>query len=116
MYMRTYLARQAHAVAPNMKDYLMDNFNSFVRAHERFKGDKFDSQLVASHVKPEEYFNLFSPALDWQLQCIGHNANQVTTHNKFFLFIFIIGYITVGSLSISNHEKSSYFETCFIVF
>jgi hypothetical protein len=82
MYCRTYLARQAHAVAPELKDHLIKNFKDFIFAHQLFTMDKFKVKVKASHVTFEEYLNLFSPALDWQLQCIGYKASEVKKKKK----------------------------------
>lgn len=88
MYARTYLARKGnctlfpfdfvgHEVAPNIKDYLIGGFDDFMFTEKLFKTEKFKEGVKKMHVTYAEYNNLYSPALDWQLQCLGHNGTQV---------------------------------------
>lgn len=82
MYARTYLARKGYEVEPLLKDYVVRSFYDYLDATLRLDKSKVEQEVKRLHLTPSEYHNLFSPALDWQLQCIGHNGNEVF----FFLF------------------------------
>ena len=78
-YVRTYLARQGYMVAPTLKDYVINSFyDSLFSTQQMFKSPKFEQELKSLHITLSEYLHLYSPALEWQLQCVGHNASLVT--------------------------------------
>eukprot|EP00026_Physarum_polycephalum_P001432 Phypoly_transcript_01433.p1 GENE.Phypoly_transcript_01433~~Phypoly_transcript_01433.p1 ORF type:complete len:962 (+),score=270.31 Phypoly_transcript_01433:47-2932(+) len=72
MYTRTYLARRAHDVAPTLKKHLLKGFDDYFLAYKQMEGKKVEQPGV-THA---EYLKLYSPALEWQLQCIAHNASH----------------------------------------
>lgn len=86
MYARTYLARKGYEVEPFLKDYLIKSFYDYLEVTQRYEKSKLENELKILHINYSEYLNLFSPALDWQLQCIGVNANQVKIINFSFFY------------------------------
>jgi hypothetical protein len=72
MYTRTYLARKAHEVSPALKKHLLKGFDDYFLAYKQLEGKKVEQPGV-THA---EYLKLYSPALEWQLQCIAHNASH----------------------------------------
>eukprot|EP01117_Protostelium_nocturnum_P011747 TRINITY_DN4283_c0_g1_i5.p1 TRINITY_DN4283_c0_g1~~TRINITY_DN4283_c0_g1_i5.p1 ORF type:complete len:665 (+),score=249.48 TRINITY_DN4283_c0_g1_i5:119-2113(+) len=76
MYARTYLARKGNEVEPALKNHLHLGYQDFIFHHKVFSAPNFPDKLASYQVTAPEYFNLYSPALDWLLSCIGYNATQ----------------------------------------
>lgn len=99
VYARCYLCRVGISVAPEVRDYLYENLYDFlmtynqVRVHftdirgktRRIITSPFIFQLTCVHVQNEllrqkvdftAYVTLYSPALDWILQCIAYKAPE----------------------------------------
>ncbi len=79
-YARAYLARVGARVKPRLKPYLVTGFID----HLEVMKQNIDSGLVArickdKNIDPLKYYDLYSPALDWMLQCIAHNNRSQTT-------------------------------------
>lgn len=74
MYTRTYLARKAQEVAPKLKKHLMKGFDDFLLSNKQMDPKKVEQTGVTFG----EYLNLYSPALEWQLQCIANGAPYAT--------------------------------------
>lgn len=78
MYARAYLARKGIEVTPTLKDYLLNAFDDYIITHSTIiKSEKFINGLKDRHITFPEYLNLYSPAIDWVLQCLGLAANIV---------------------------------------
>ncbi len=106
MYVRCYLSRKGYEVAANMKDYLLESFYDFLfslRAlKETSQSQKFSDELKANfRVSLAEYYHLYSPALDWMLQCIGHNSSQVLLSIVSFELSTLVDSVLIPSPSLS---------------
>jgi len=75
MYLRTYLARKGREIAPQLTEHLTTSFNDYIYTHKVItQRPNFQKMLDANKLTLADYINLYSPALDWLLQCIAHNA------------------------------------------
>ncbi|XP_071508661.1 VPS35 endosomal protein-sorting factor-like [Diadema antillarum] len=76
IYARSYLCRVGMAVAPNVKEHLISNFYDFLNTYSQLQGDTVQNILAVQRLDMASYLSLYSPALDWILQCIAHNASE----------------------------------------
>nr|XP_033818830.1 VPS35 endosomal protein sorting factor-like isoform X2 [Geotrypetes seraphini] len=77
VYARAYLCRVGIEVAPHLKENLNKNFFDFLVTFKQVHGDMVQNQLVAQKVEIPLYLTLYSPAIDWILQCIAYRAPEV---------------------------------------
>jgi hypothetical protein len=76
-YARTYLARCGVAVAPKTTEYLIANYNDLLLTYRpQLTGAPLAAELGAKNLAAADYYDLFSPAYDWVLQCAGHGAGK----------------------------------------
>lgn len=66
-------------VAPHLKDSLNRNFFDLLSAFRQIGGESVQNQLVVQRVEVPEYLTLYSPAINWILQCIAYRAPEVLT-------------------------------------
>ncbi|XP_072043735.1 VPS35 endosomal protein-sorting factor-like isoform X2 [Amphiura filiformis] len=78
LYARAYLCRVGMSVAPEARTHLISNFYDFLSSYKQLQGDTVQNILAMQRVDMTSYLNLFSPALDWILQCIAHQAPEET--------------------------------------
>uniref|UniRef100_A0A8B9NU01 VPS35 endosomal protein-sorting factor-like n=1 Tax=Apteryx owenii TaxID=8824 RepID=A0A8B9NU01_APTOW len=76
VYARAYLCRVGMEVAPQLKESLNKNFFDFLLTFKQIHGDTVQNQLVAQCVEIPLYLTLYSPAIDWILQCIAYRAPE----------------------------------------
>jgi hypothetical protein len=78
LYARSYLARKGHEVAPLELDYLKtvfaDHLVNQTVIHSRPFKRRFARKKETQMLDWSDYLDLYSPGLDWVLQCIGSNA------------------------------------------
>uniref|UniRef100_A0A8C3Y6U8 VPS35 endosomal protein-sorting factor-like n=1 Tax=Catharus ustulatus TaxID=91951 RepID=A0A8C3Y6U8_CATUS len=74
VYARAYLCRVGMEVAPQLKESLNKNFFDFLLTFKQIHGDTVQNQLVVQCVEIPLYLTLYSPAIDWILQCIAYHA------------------------------------------
>lgn len=101
-YARCYLARKAREVAPTAKGYLVRCFEDHLHCMKQIDSDRFKLNLEEQKITRADYFSLYSPSLEWLLQCIAHNAD-----NK-ILESVIEKYKESKSALILNHIVSSF--------
>ncbi|XP_042336793.1 VPS35 endosomal protein-sorting factor-like isoform X2 [Sceloporus undulatus] len=77
VYARAYLCRVGIEVAPHLKESLNKNFFDFLLTFKQIHGDTVQNQLVVQCVEIPLYLTLYSPAIDWILQCISYQAAEV---------------------------------------
>ncbi|XP_032559633.1 VPS35 endosomal protein sorting factor-like isoform X1 [Chiroxiphia lanceolata] len=77
VYARAYLCRVGMEVAPQLKESLNKNFFDFLLTFKQIHGDTVQNQLVGQRVEMPLYLTLYSPAIDWILQCIAYHAPEV---------------------------------------
>lgn len=76
MYARCYLCRVGVSIAPKVRDYLYENFYDFFATYSQLTCVHVQNELLRQKVDFTAYMTLYSPALDWILQCIAHNAPE----------------------------------------
>uniref|UniRef100_A0A8C0G6J9 VPS35 endosomal protein-sorting factor-like n=1 Tax=Chelonoidis abingdonii TaxID=106734 RepID=A0A8C0G6J9_CHEAB len=76
VYARAYLCRVGMEVAPHLKESLNKNFFDFLLTFKQMHGDTVQNQLVVQCVEIPLYLTLYSPAIDWILQCIAYRAPE----------------------------------------
>ncbi|KAE8284508.1 hypothetical protein D5F01_LYC17841 [Larimichthys crocea] len=76
-YTRAYLCRVGMEVAPHLKDSLNRNFFDLLGTFRQISGDSVQNQLVLQRVEVPEYLTLYSPAINWILQCIAYRAPEL---------------------------------------
>uniref|UniRef100_A0A670K2A8 VPS35 endosomal protein-sorting factor-like n=1 Tax=Podarcis muralis TaxID=64176 RepID=A0A670K2A8_PODMU len=76
VYARAYLCRVGMEVAPHLKENLNKNFFDFLLTFKQIHGDTVQNQLVVQCVEIPSYLTLYSPAIDWILQCISYRAAE----------------------------------------
>lgn len=64
-------------VAPQLKDNLNRNFFDLLGTFRQISGENVQNQLVLQRVEVPEYLTLYSPAINWILQCIAYRAPEV---------------------------------------
>ncbi|XP_041671103.1 VPS35 endosomal protein-sorting factor-like isoform X1 [Cheilinus undulatus] len=75
-YTRAYLCRVGMEVAPQLKDSLNRNFFDLLGTFRQISGESVQNQLVQQRVEVPEYLTLYSPAINWILQCIAYRAPE----------------------------------------
>ncbi|XP_042196988.1 VPS35 endosomal protein-sorting factor-like isoform X3 [Callorhinchus milii] len=76
VYARAYLFRVGMEVAPHLKDSLNKNFFDFLSTFKQIHGETVQNQLAVQRVEIPIYLTLYSPAIDWILQCIAYKAPE----------------------------------------
>jgi hypothetical protein len=75
MYLRAYLARKGREIAPQLTEHLTTSFNDYLYTHQIVTQRPAFQKMLDSHkLALSDYIHLYSPALDWLLQCIAHKA------------------------------------------
>ncbi|XP_061562436.1 VPS35 endosomal protein-sorting factor-like isoform X1 [Phycodurus eques] len=75
-YTRAYLCRVGMEVAPSLKDSLKRNFFDLLGTFRQISGESVRSQLITQRVEMPEYLTLYSPAINWILQCSAYRAPE----------------------------------------
>ncbi|GAM18399.1 hypothetical protein SAMD00019534_015740 [Acytostelium subglobosum LB1] len=76
-YLRAYLARRAHDLVPEYKAFIIEGLKDFVFSQRLFEKSKYLEQTLKAHkITLTDYLGLYSPSLEWLLQCLSHNGKQ----------------------------------------
>ena len=81
-YAPAYLARKGREVGCYHNDYLLSMFYAHIDTYKGLMTEtvhgvpRLEDIAKKSELPMAEYLDLYTPALEWQLQCIGHDANQ----------------------------------------
>lgn len=75
-YARCFLARKGHELIPDEKGYLMILYEDFFATLPQMQTPAFENFLKQSQLTRDQYLDLFSPALEWIIECIGYNAGD----------------------------------------
>ncbi|KAK3583633.1 hypothetical protein CHS0354_039460 [Potamilus streckersoni] len=78
IYARCYLSRVGILIAPSIRDHLMPCFEDFLFSYGQLQDDSVQNVLAMQKLEMPRYLTLFSPALDWILQCIAHRTAEST--------------------------------------
>jgi len=75
-YARAYIARKGREVAPEHREHLMTSFNDYLYTQQIVsKRPRFVKMLEENRLTLSDYVILYSPAIEWILQCIAHKAD-----------------------------------------
>lgn len=78
-HLRCYLARKGLEVAPDLKEYLSDSFLDFALTFGDTASSKYSEKVTAQHqLTVPEYFDLYSPSLEWIFGVLAHKASEAT--------------------------------------
>jgi hypothetical protein len=75
-YARCFLARKGYELIPEEKGYLMLMYEDFLTTQKQWEDPSFESYLNQSQLNRDQYLDLFSPTIEWIMECIGNNANE----------------------------------------
>ncbi|ESO85799.1 hypothetical protein LOTGIDRAFT_195736 [Lottia gigantea] len=75
-YARCYLCRVGFKVAPSITIHLMPCLDDFLKTFPQIQGDSVQNILAMQKLEMPRYLTLFSPAVDWLLQCCAHRASD----------------------------------------
>ncbi|KAM4715602.1 VPS35 endosomal protein-sorting factor-like isoform 2-T2 [Anableps anableps] len=75
-YARAYLCRVGMEVAPHLKESLNTNVFDLLATFRQISGDSVQKQLHLQKVEVPVYLTLYSPAINWILQCIAYRAPE----------------------------------------
>lgn len=107
-YARAYLARKGREVGCYHTDYLLSMYYAHI---DSFKGlmsetiqgvPRLENIAKRAGQSMPEYLDLFTPALEWHLQCLGNDANQE------LLDIILKKYKETDNAFILDHILSSF--------
>lgn len=70
-------------VAPHLKDSLNRNFFDLLGTFRQISSESVRNLLVLQRVEVPEYLTLYSPAINWILQCIAYRAPEARGHSRF---------------------------------
>jgi len=102
-YARAYLARKGREIIPDQRDYLITGFNDYVYANQVItKRPQFQKFLEDTRITLPDYVHLYSPAIEWLLQCIAFKSEQ----NVFNAILS--KYKESGNALVLNHIISSF--------
>ncbi|CAL1536882.1 unnamed protein product [Lymnaea stagnalis] len=76
VYSRCYLCRVGILVAPKFKEHIPRCFEDFITTFPQVQGETVQNTLALQKLEMPRYLTLFSPALDWILQCLAHSASE----------------------------------------
>uniref|UniRef100_A0A8C9TBZ2 VPS35 endosomal protein-sorting factor-like n=1 Tax=Scleropages formosus TaxID=113540 RepID=A0A8C9TBZ2_SCLFO len=76
VYARAYLCRVGMEVAPHLKESLKKNFFDLLASFRQIHSDSVQNQLVLQRVEIPVYLTLYSPAINWILQCVSYRAPE----------------------------------------
>lgn len=69
-------------VAPHLKDSLNHNFFDLLSTFRQISEPSIQSELLLQRVETPEYLTLYSPAINWILQCIAYRAPEARGHAR----------------------------------
>lgn len=78
VYARCYLCRVGIHVAPQVRDHLNPCWFDYLSTYNQIKDSSIQDRLAKQSIAMPSYVQLFSPALDWLLQCIAYKASEST--------------------------------------
>jgi len=75
-YARCYLARKTRDVIRHQKEHIIRGFKDYMFLERNFDSEKMKNHITERGLSKKEYLDLFCPALDYTLECIGHKADH----------------------------------------
>ncbi|KYQ92028.1 hypothetical protein DLAC_06857 [Tieghemostelium lacteum] len=74
-YIRAYLARRSFDLCPEYKVFIIQGLKDFVFSQKYFESVQKEQLLKQYQITLTEYLGLYSPSLEWLLQCLAHNGS-----------------------------------------
>lgn len=101
-------------VAPQLKDNLNRNFFDLLGTFRQISGENVQNQLVLQRVEVPEYLTLYSPAINWILQCIAYRAPEVNVSPvlRTFLMLKVVKIVRVYVQKSKSVFAGFYFSHC----
>ncbi|CAF92818.1 unnamed protein product, partial [Tetraodon nigroviridis] len=112
-YARAYLCRVGMEVAPQLKDNLNRNFFDLLGTFRQISGESVQNQLVVQRVEVPEYLTLYSPAINWILQCIAYRAPEANI-SPFLLEMIRLECKTLGNSALLLNSVMRAFRPEFV--
>ncbi|XP_046855573.1 VPS35 endosomal protein-sorting factor-like isoform X2 [Xenia sp. Carnegie-2017] len=75
-YARCYICRVGILVAPEAKSHLRGSLLDFFYTYKQLQTDVVQNTLAKQNISPSEYLQLYTPALDWIVQCIAFKSPE----------------------------------------
>ncbi|XP_075221178.1 VPS35 endosomal protein-sorting factor-like isoform X2 [Lycorma delicatula] len=76
VYARCYLCRIGMSVTTINRQFLKDNFYDFLQTYHQMFSGPVRAILSTQKIDMYTYLNLYTPALDWIMQGLAHNAPE----------------------------------------
>uniref|UniRef100_A0A8C4Q4W9 VPS35 endosomal protein-sorting factor-like n=1 Tax=Eptatretus burgeri TaxID=7764 RepID=A0A8C4Q4W9_EPTBU len=77
VYARAYLCRVGVEGAPHLRELLTQNFFDFLLTMKQLHVDSVQNLLALQGLDMSTYLTLYSPAIDWILQCVAYRTSEV---------------------------------------
>ncbi|XP_052071007.1 VPS35 endosomal protein-sorting factor-like [Mytilus californianus] len=78
IYAKCYLCRVGILIAPKTRDHILPCYEDFLCTYSQVQKDAVQNTLAMQKIEMPRYLTLFSPALDWLLQCIANKSTEKT--------------------------------------
>ncbi|XP_063444782.1 VPS35 endosomal protein-sorting factor-like [Mytilus trossulus] len=78
IYAKCYLCRVGILIAPKTRDHILPCYEDFLATYSQVQKDAVQNTLAMQKIEMPRYLTLFSPALDWLLQCIANKSTEKT--------------------------------------
>ncbi|CAB3989058.1 Hypothetical predicted protein [Paramuricea clavata] len=75
-YARCYICRVGILVAPDAKSHLRGSLLDFFFTYKQLQTDTVQNILAKQNTAPTDYLRLYTPALDWIIQCIAFKSPE----------------------------------------
>ncbi|EDV22361.1 uncharacterized protein TRIADDRAFT_28863, partial [Trichoplax adhaerens] len=75
-YARAYLCRVGILVTPSLRDYCNLCLTDFFKTYSQLSSDAVQNTLASQGIGLVQYFDLYSPAVEWVLKCCQHDATD----------------------------------------
>uniref|UniRef100_A0A8C4Q800 VPS35 endosomal protein-sorting factor-like n=1 Tax=Eptatretus burgeri TaxID=7764 RepID=A0A8C4Q800_EPTBU len=76
VYARAYLCRVGVEGAPHLRELLTQNFFDFLLTMKQLHVDSVQNLLALQGLDMSTYLTLYSPAIDWILQCVAYRTSE----------------------------------------
>ncbi|KAN0053116.1 hypothetical protein ACTA71_012598 [Dictyostelium dimigraforme] len=86
-YIRAYLTRRSFDLCPEYKQFIIQLLKDFVFTQKSYEKSKYlENTLAMYRITLTDYMGLYSPSLEWLLQCLAHKATPETLEEVLELF------------------------------
>eukprot|EP01132_Coremiostelium_polycephalum_P003249 gene3249-4069_t len=86
-YIRAYLARRSYDISPDFKKSIIFGLKDFIHTQKSYEKSKhLETTLQTYRITLTEYLGLYSPSLEWLLQCLSHRGDPGILEEVLTLF------------------------------